>query len=105
MDPPPPPHSSPCAIIPRPLQSDYDAYDAILHHVFRATQGDGWFKPSQESLATGVCLRVDADTRTFRMFPYQNVGLRPFEEAVKELNPVVAVKLRNASVHAALMTT
>jgi hypothetical protein len=85
-------------------QADYDAYDAILHHVFRSTQGDGWFKPAQESLATGVCLRVDAETSTFRVFPYLNEGLRPFEDAVKGLNPVVAVKVRNAAVHAALAT-
>ena len=109
MDPPPPPSSrshtpsdsTTRAAIP---QADYDAYDAILHHIFRATQGDGWFKPPQESKATGVCLRVDADAGAFRMFPYQNEGLRAFEVAVKELNPVVAVKVRNASVHAALST-
>ena len=93
---PPPP--KPTSVI----QADYDAYDAILHHVFRSTQPDGWFKPSTETLSTGVCIRVD--NGTFRMFPYQNDALRPFEDAVKDLNPVVAVKIRNASVHAALAT-
>ncbi|KAI0771442.1 glycosyl transferase family group 2-domain-containing protein [Irpex lacteus] len=79
---------------------DYDAYDALLHHIFRQTQGDAWFKPTEENVHAGVCLRVD--TGHFRVFPYENRYLEPFEAAVRALNPVVAVKLRSASVHAAL---
>ena len=82
---------------------DYDAYDAILHHVFKRTQGDAWFKPSEENFAAGVCLRVEPGH--FRVFPYENQFLAPFEAAVRALNPVVAVKIRSAAVHAALATT
>ncbi|KAM5541501.1 hypothetical protein V8D89_004691 [Ganoderma adspersum] len=79
---------------------DYDAYDALLHHIFKQTQGDAWFKPSEENIHAGVCLRVDAGT--FRVFPYENEYLEPFEAAVRALNPVVAVKIRSAAIHAAL---
>jgi hypothetical protein len=98
---------------------DYDAYDAILHMVFKKTQEDAWFKPSEENVAAGVCLRVE--TGHFRVFPYevstvcplalscrssldlqQNRFLAPFEEAVRALNPVIAVKVRSAAVHSVL---
>lgn len=38
---------------------DYDRYDAFLHHIFKQTQGDAWFRPSEDNLSAGVCLRVD----------------------------------------------
>ncbi|KAH0580446.1 hypothetical protein H2248_001947 [Termitomyces sp. 'cryptogamus'] len=79
---------------------DYDSYDAVLHWIFRSTQGDAWFKPSEENISAGVCLRVDPGQ--FRVFPYENPYLVPFEAAVRSLNPLVAVKLRNAAVHSAL---
>jgi hypothetical protein len=41
-------------------------------------------------------------TPEFRVFPYENANLEPFENAVAALNPVVAVKVRSAAVHAAL---
>ncbi|KAI0357210.1 hypothetical protein OH77DRAFT_142459 [Trametes cingulata] len=81
---------------------DYDAYDALLHHIFKQTQGDAWFKPSEENVHAGVCLRVDSGN--FRLFPYDNVYLEPFEASVRLLNPVVAVKIRSAAIHAALAT-
>ena len=81
---------------------DYDAYDAILHHVFQQTQGDVWFMAPEENTAAGVCLRVEPGR--FRVFPYENQFLAPFEAAVRGLNPVVAVKIRSAAVHAALAT-
>lgn len=99
---------------------DYDAYDALLHHIFkkvsvpvllhgrcsgaqpRQTQGDAWFKPSEENISAGVCLRVEPGQ--FRVFPYENPFLAPFEAAIRTLNPVVAVKVRSAAVHAALAT-
>ncbi|EKM51445.1 uncharacterized protein PHACADRAFT_178076 [Phanerochaete carnosa HHB-10118-sp] len=81
---------------------DYDAYDALLHHIFRQTQGDAWFKPSEENVHAGVCLRVEAGH--FRVFPYENRYLEPFEAAVRALNPVVAIKMRSAAIHAALAT-
>ncbi|KAJ8457048.1 hypothetical protein ONZ45_g18470 [Pleurotus djamor] len=81
---------------------DYDAFDAILHHLFKTTQGDAWFKPSEENVSAGVCIRVD--TGRFRVFPYENRFLEPFEAAVKYLNPVVAIKIRSAAVNAALAT-
>ncbi|GJE95303.1 glycosyl transferase family group 2-domain-containing protein [Phanerochaete sordida] len=79
---------------------DYDAYDALLHHIFKQTQGDAWFKPSEENVHAGVCLRVEPGH--FRVFPYENRHLEPFEAAVRALNPVVAVKMRSAAIHAAL---
>ncbi|KAH9938818.1 glycosyl transferase family group 2-domain-containing protein [Epithele typhae] len=79
---------------------DYDAYDALLHHIFKQTQGDAWFKPSEENVHAGVCLRVD--NGFFRVFPYENEHLEPFEAAIRVLNPVVAVKVRSAAIHAAL---
>lgn len=100
---------------------DYDAYDALLHHIFKQvschcgrrfcspyswcpfqTQGDAWFKPSEENVHAGVCLRVD--NNNFRVFPYENEYLEPFEAAIRVLNPVVAVKARSAAIHAALST-
>ena len=38
----------------------------------------------------------------FRVFPYENPNLVPFEAAVRKLNPVVAVKIRNPAVQAAI---
>ncbi|KAI0287145.1 glycosyl transferase family group 2-domain-containing protein [Russula brevipes] len=81
---------------------DYDAYDALLHHIFKQTQGDAWFKPSAENIHAGVCLRIQ--TGQYRVFPYENRFLEPFEAAVRVLNPVVAVKVRSAAVHVALST-
>ncbi|KAL0947953.1 hypothetical protein HGRIS_010582 [Hohenbuehelia grisea] len=81
---------------------DYDAFDAILHHLFKTTQGDAWFKPSEENISAGVCIRVDPTH--FRVFPYENRFLAPFEAAVRILNPIVAIKIRSAAVHAALAT-
>lgn len=56
--------------------------------------------PTDDIVATGVALRVE--NGFFRIFPYENPALIPFEAAVRRLNPVVAVKIRNASVHAAM---
>ncbi|KAH7886770.1 glycosyl transferase family group 2-domain-containing protein [Phlebopus sp. FC_14] len=84
------------------MAMDYDAYDALLHHIFKRTQGDAWFKPSEENISAGVCLRVQPGH--FRVFPYENPFLAPFEAAIRVLNPVVAVKVRSAAVHAGLST-
>ncbi|TBU27325.1 glycosyl transferase family group 2-domain-containing protein [Dichomitus squalens] len=78
---------------------DYDRYDAFLHHIFKQTQGDAWFRPNEDNIAVGVALRVD--NGEYRVFPYENLGLEPFEAAVRALNPAVAVKVRSAAVHAA----
>ena len=84
---------------------DYDTFDAILHHIFKQTQGDAWFRPNEESTSAGVCLRVATQpTPHFRVFPYEHLALAPFEAAVRQLNPAVAVKVRSAAVHAALAT-
>ncbi|KAF8664111.1 hypothetical protein AX16_000801 [Volvariella volvacea WC 439] len=80
---------------------DYDRNDALLHWLFRQTQGDAWFRPNEENISSGVALRIN-DSPEFRVFPYENVALEPFEAAVSVLNPVVAVKVRSAAVHAAL---
>lgn len=124
------------------IAMDYDAYDALLHYIFKQvrslipfpspsppcllsppspshpssssspcshiltratqTQGDAWFKPSEENIHAGVCIRVA--NNQFRVFPYENRYLEPFEAAVRVLNPVVAVKVRSAAIHAALST-
>ncbi|KAL9708789.1 hypothetical protein Ac2012v2_007943 [Leucoagaricus gongylophorus] len=81
---------------------DYDSYDAILHFIFRSTQSDAWFKPSEENVSAGVCIRLEP--RQYRVFPYDNPFLAPFEAAVRGLNPLVAVKIRSAAVHSALAT-
>ncbi|KAI0763980.1 glycosyl transferase family group 2-domain-containing protein [Trametes elegans] len=78
---------------------DYDRYDAFLHHIFKQTQGDAWFRPNEDNISVGVALRVD--NGEYRVFPYENLGLEPFEAAVRVLNPAVAVKVRSAAVHAA----
>ncbi|CCA68526.1 hypothetical protein PIIN_02390 [Serendipita indica DSM 11827] len=78
---------------------DYDAYDALLHHIFKQTQGDAWFKPAEETISTGVCLRVEPGV--YRVFPYENPDLEPFETAIRALSPEVAVKVRSAAVHTA----
>lgn len=84
------------------MATEYDAYDAILHHIFKQTQGEAWFKPTEESMQAGVALRIEVNPSRFRVFPYENMSLAPFEAAVRGLNPLVAVKIRSASVHAAL---
>ncbi|KAF9005040.1 glycosyl transferase family group 2-domain-containing protein [Cyathus striatus] len=81
---------------------DYDSFDAVLHWIFRSTQGDAWFKPTEENISAGVCIRVEPGH--FRVFPYENPYLLPFENAVRLLNPLVAVKVRSAAVHSALAT-
>ncbi len=78
---------------------DYDRYDAFLHHIFKQTQGDAWFRPNEDNIAVGVALRVD--NGEYRVFPYDNLGLEPFEAAIRFLNPAVAIKVRSAAVHAA----
>lgn len=87
----PPPHPSPM---------DYDRYDATLHYIFKQTQGDAWFRPHEDQVPPGVCLRTHDGS--FRVFPYETAALAPFEAAVSALNPHVAVKVRSAAVHAAL---
>lgn len=106
------------------MAMDYDRNDALLHWLFRQTQGDAWFRPNEEHISSGVALRVNDGTSRrslqlylishpisssigpgfpeFRVFPYENASLEPFETAVAALNPVVAVKVRSAAVHAAL---
>jgi cellulose synthase/poly-beta-1,6-N-acetylglucosamine synthase-like glycosyltransferase len=81
---------------------DYDSFDALVQYLFKKTQGDAWFKPSEENVSAGVCLRVEPGL--FRVFPYENPFLVPFEAAVRALNPLVAIKVRSAAVHAALST-
>ena len=44
---------------PESMALDYDRHDATLHYIFKETQGDAWFRPSEENVSTGVCLRVD----------------------------------------------
>ncbi|KAJ7364628.1 glycosyl transferase family group 2-domain-containing protein [Mycena albidolilacea] len=85
---------------------DYDSWDALVQYLFKkaglSTQNDAWFKPSEENVSAGVCLRVEPGH--FRVFPYENPYLVPFEAAVRALNPLVAIKVRSAAVHAALAT-
>jgi hypothetical protein len=79
---------------------DYDRYDALLHFIFKQTQGDAWFRPDARDIAAGVCLRDDAGS--YRVFPYENISLEPFECAVRAMDLIVAVKVRSAVAHAAV---
>lgn len=79
---------------------DYDRYDALLHFIFKQTQGDAWFRPDARDIAAGVCLRDD--TGSYRVFPYENISLEPFECAVRAMDLIVAVKVRSAVAHAAV---
>jgi len=79
---------------------DYDRYDAILHYIFKQTQGDAWFRPDARDIAAGVCLRDEGGE--YRVFPYENLALEPFEQAVRAMGLVVAVKVRSAVAHAAV---
>ncbi|KAJ7756401.1 hypothetical protein DFH07DRAFT_1027337 [Mycena maculata] len=65
-------------------------------------QGDAWFKASEENVSAGVCLRVESGH--FCVFPYENEHLVPLEAAIRSLNPLVAIQVRSAAVHAALAT-
>ena len=38
---------------------DYDRNDALLHWLFRQTQGDAWFRPNEENISSGIALRVN----------------------------------------------
>ncbi|KAI6111866.1 hypothetical protein EDD16DRAFT_1897551 [Pisolithus croceorrhizus] len=67
---------------------DYDAYDALLHRIFKQTQGDAWFKASEEDVSAGVCVRAEPDH--FCVFPYENPILSPSETAVGALNREVS---------------
>ncbi|KAF9473864.1 hypothetical protein BDN70DRAFT_352918 [Pholiota conissans] len=80
--------------------SDYDLWDAWLHKIYESTQQENWFMPVEETVSTGVAMRVE--NGYFRVFPYENPALIPFEAAVRKLNPVVAVKIRNTAVQAAI---
>ncbi|KAI0313170.1 glycosyl transferase family group 2-domain-containing protein, partial [Amylostereum chailletii] len=79
---------------------DYDRYDALLHYIFKQTQGDAWFRPDARDIAAGVCLRDDAGE--YRVFPYETASLEPFEQAVSAMSLVCAVKIRSAVAHAAV---
>ena len=74
--------------------------ESKLPSIDEATQGDNWFMPTEDVIATGVCLRVE--NGFFRVFPYENPSLIPFEAAVRNLNPVAAVKIRSSAVLAAM---
>jgi hypothetical protein len=100
--------------------SDYDLWDAWLHKICpflsvplfffcfhlltlltdKNTQRDNWFKAAEDSISTGVCLRVE--NGFFRVFPYENPALIPFETAIRALNPVVAVKVCSPAIHVTL---
>ncbi|KAG1764063.1 hypothetical protein EV702DRAFT_1155002 [Suillus placidus] len=79
---------------------DYDRYNATLPYIFKPTQGDAWFRPHEDSVPPGICLCTHDGQ--FRVFPYETAALTPFEAAVAALNPLVAVKVSSAAVHAAL---
>ncbi|KAI0251039.1 glycosyl transferase family group 2-domain-containing protein [Lactifluus subvellereus] len=79
---------------------DYDRYDALLHYIFKQTQGDAWFRPDARDISAGVCLRDDAGS--YRVFPYEDIALEPFECAVRAMELIVAVKIRSAVAHAAI---
>jgi hypothetical protein len=83
----------------------FSCYYFFVLHVRKThiqTQGDAWFKPSEENVSAGVCIRLEPGQ--YRVFPYENPFLAPFEAAVRGLSPLVAVKVRSAAVHSAFST-
>ncbi|TFK95710.1 glycosyl transferase family group 2-domain-containing protein [Pterulicium gracile] len=80
---------------------DYDIHDAILHHLYKSSQIDTLFSVDS-AITTGVCLRTQPGH--FRLFPYDEPRLLHFEAATRALNPLVAIKVRTAAIHAALST-
>jgi hypothetical protein len=44
---------------------DYDRNDALLHWLFRQTQGDAWFRPNEENISSGVALRISDHGKHF----------------------------------------
>ena len=80
--------------------SFFFVYIYWIEFIDESTQLDNWFMLAEENLQAGVAIRVE--TGFFRVFPYENAALVPFEAAVRRLNPLVAVKIRNAAVQAAV---
>jgi len=102
---------------------DYDEYGALLHDIFRQVhrrhltfrafvssyfvlqaQEDACFKPSAEREHPRRSLLSYPNRPIPRVIPRENRFLKPFEVALRVLNPVVAVKVRSAAVHVALST-
>lgn len=73
---------------------DYDRYDAFLHHIFKQTQGDAWFRPNEDTLSAGVALRIN-DTPEFRVFPYE-VRIISDSPSIFSMNVVI---MREYGVH------
>ena len=49
------------------MAMDYDRNDALLHWLFRQTQGDAWFRPNEENISSGVALRVNDGMDKFNL--------------------------------------
>ena len=69
------------------LEWSWFFFDSIYHHASSK-------RLKSIFIQAGVVIRVE--TVSFRVFPYENIAA--FEVAVRRLNPVVAVKIRNATV-------
>lgn len=67
---------------------------AILHHIYKQTQGETWFRPTDENLQAGVALRVQHSPPAFRVFPYENMRLVPFEASIRALSTFIAASRR-----------
>jgi len=87
---------------PHFLQEKHRILCTDCSQTYTETQGDAWFRPDEQGLSSGVALRIVDTPPQFRIFPYETPSLEPFEQAVSLLNPIVAVKIRSAAVHAAL---
>jgi hypothetical protein len=111
-----PPYDSSPSAVTFPT-SDYDAFDALLHNIYDKTLKDNYFKDANDADETGVCLRIESNskagtgissgdegpsTSTFRVFPYDNPALVPFLEGIQKLNPAAAVKLKGPGIWAAI---
>lgn len=77
----------------------FDAVDVMADQIFRiGVQQKKWFKAprlglKRREVATGVTIRVK--TGLYRTFPVDYEALEPFEEAIKRLNPEVAIKIKS----------
>lgn len=76
----------------------------MLQHIYTQVQsGHNELLHDADTVATGVIMRTEGDI--YRRYPPGGSALDSFQKAVHGLRAVIAVKLHNASVSAALSMT
>ncbi|KZV93948.1 hypothetical protein EXIGLDRAFT_835361 [Exidia glandulosa HHB12029] len=80
---------------------DWDAYDAMLQHIYTQVQsGHNDLLHDGDTVPTGVIMRMENEE--YRRYPPGSPFLDSFQRAVHGLRAVIAIKVHNASVSAAL---